>query len=251
MNSASYSPEYFQEDIFLTDYQSVALAIFEIYQPKTLVDFGCGPGYLSREFAKLGVKVTAVDGFSNPDFANLSVEFYRLDLNDPIAINELLINRKFDLALSLEVAEHLQPEASPNLISWLTKLAPVVVFSAAVPSQGGLGHINLRQRDYWHSLFTRHEFLAADRIRERLRAIPSVASWYRYNILDYVHCNHPQSPKVDEALHRLIASESAAASAYYQEGNKLLVAEARLRYLPVRWYLMFRQFMKKLFKKSL
>ncbi|MCM0592781.1 MAG: methyltransferase domain-containing protein [Gloeotrichia echinulata IR180] len=221
----SYTSDYFQSSDFDTDYQIIALTIVEIYQPKTLVEFGCGPGHLTRELAKLGVQVTAIDGFSQPDFSGLSVEFNTLNLNEPTLIANFFTGKSFDLAVSLEVAEHLEPEMSTTLVNWLTKVAPVVVFSAAVPGQGGHGHINLRPRDYWHSLFTQHNFTVADRIRERLRPHPSVADWYRYNVLDYVHIDDPRIPQPNEVIRRLIASESAATTAYYAENLKLYFLE--------------------------
>jgi len=173
------------------------------------------------------VQVTAVDGYAQPDFSGLSIEFYPLDLNNGAAIVNLFQDKHFDLAISLEVAEHLQPESSSTLIDWLTKVAPVVVFSAAVPSQGGHGHINLQPRDYWHSLFTKSSFVISDRIREKLRAHPSVAPWYRYNVTDYVHENHPQAPQLAEVITRLIASESASTTAYYEESTKLYLLEQK------------------------
>lgn len=219
--TVSYPADYFKSWFFDTDYQTIAAIIWEIYQPKTVVEFGCGPGHLSRELAKIGVQVTAVDGYSQPDFAELSVEFHSLNLNDPTAIAHLFTNKSFDLALSLEVAEHLEPEVSPTIANWLTKIAPVVIFSAGVPGQEAHGHINLRPRDYWHSLFTQANFIAADRIREKLRLHPSIAHWYRLNILDYVHIDHAQIPQPDEVIRRLIASESAATTAYYEQRSKL------------------------------
>ncbi|MDB9376043.1 class I SAM-dependent methyltransferase [Nodularia sphaerocarpa] len=226
-NTVSYPSDYFKSWFFETDYQTIAAIIVEIYQPKTLVEFGCGPGHLSRELAKLGVQVTAVDGFSQPDFAELPVEFHSLNLNDPDAIANLFTGKSFDLALSLEVAEHLEPEISPTIANWLTKVAPVVVFSAGVPGQEAHGHINLQPRDYWHKLFTQANFLVADRIRERLRIQPSVAHWYRLNVMDYVHIDHSQIPQPDEVIQRLIASESAATTAYFEQRSKLYALQEK------------------------
>jgi len=226
-NTIAYTPDYFQSLAFDTDYQTLALYIVEIYHPKTVVEFGCGPGHLSRELAKLGVQVTSVDGFSKPDFTDLSVEFSPLDLNNADAIANFFVGKQFDLAVSLEVAEHLQPESSPTLIKWLTQVAPVVIFSAAVPSQDGHGHINLQPRDYWHKLFTQSDFVISDRIREKLRIHPTVAPWYRYNVLDYLHKSHPQVPPLSEVIDRLIASESAAATGYYDESRKLYLLEQK------------------------
>ena len=67
----------------------------------------------------------------------------------------------------------------------------------------------------------------SDRIREKLRNHPSIAPWYRYNVLDYVHANHPQVPQPNEVITRLIASESAAATAYYEEATKLYLLEQK------------------------
>jgi len=249
-NNAAYLSNYFHSEIFDTDYRSLALAIFETYQPQTVAEFGCGPGHLTRELANLSVQVTAVDGFSQPDFSGLSIEFHHVNLNDPTSIAKVFTGKHFDLVICLEVAEHLQPEVSPNLVNWLTKVAPIVIFSASVPGQGGHGHINLRPRDYWHNLFTNQNFVVADRIREKLRLHASVAPWYRYNVLDYVSADHPQVPQANEVIRRLIASESDVSTGLYKESTKLTIAENRLKYGPVRWYLTFRQFAKKLIGKG-
>lgn len=210
-----YDENFFNSKYFQTDYGTIARTIFNLYHPKTVADFGCGPGHLTRELVKLGVNVTAIDGFSQPDFSNLNVEFHTVNLNDSSAIANIFTNRILDMAICLEVAEHLNQSVSSELVYWLTKVAPVVVFSAAVLGQGGVGHINLQPRDFWHRQFTRHSFLCADRIREQLRLVPSIAPWYRYNILDYVHTHHPLVPQAEDVIQRLIASESAVTSAYF------------------------------------
>ncbi|MBW4643622.1 MAG: class I SAM-dependent methyltransferase [Goleter apudmare HA4340-LM2] len=233
-NTITYSEKYFQSRDFATDYETLAAVIFHLYHPQTVAEFGCGPGHLSTELAKLGVQVIAVDGHSQPSFGGLTIEFHRLDLNDSTAIANFCANKRVDLAICLEVAEHLQPESSPTLVKWLTKIAPIVIFSAAVPKQGGHGHINLRPREYWYNEFTQRQFIAADRVREQLRATPSVAPWYRYNIIDYVQIQHPQAPEAAEVIPRLIASESAAASGYYEEYDRRFLAERRLEYAPIQ-----------------
>jgi cyclopropane fatty-acyl-phospholipid synthase-like methyltransferase len=258
MNSETsiYNLDYFKKDFFNTDYFAIAKIIADTYQPKTIVEFGCGSGKLSKELAKLGIQVTAVDGFAQPDFYGLNVIFYPCDLNDSTAIEKLFCGKQFDLAVCLEVAEHLEPQISSVLIDWLTTVASIVVFSAAVPKQAGDGHINLRPREYWHSEFTQHSFLLADRLREKLRANPNVAVWYRFNTLDYIHCNHPQAPKIEEVIHRLVASESAATTAYFDESAKLnvelfkvIAANVKLNYTPVKVYLILRNFIKHIVKK--
>lgn len=243
--TVAYNSTFFKSRIFKADYQTIAENIVEIYQPKTVADFGCGPGYLSQELAKLGVKVTAVDGYATPDFSGLDVEFHTLDLNDSVAIANLFSGKSFDLAISLEVAEHLNPAASSPLVKWLTTVAPAVVFSAAVPGQGGHGHINLQPREYWHREFTKRGFLCADRLREKLRASSHVAPWYRYNILDYVRIGHPLAPEPTEVIERLIASESASTTAYFTEYDHPHIADP-----PIKLYLAARQLVKKMIRRN-
>jgi SAM-dependent methyltransferase len=248
-----YTPKYFKSKAFTTDYEALASIIVELYQPKTVVDFGCGPGYLSKEIAKLGVEVTAVDGYSQPDFSGLPVKFYRLDLNDSEAIGKLFIGKNFDLAVCLEVAEHLKPESSTFLIQYLTQLSPVVVFSAAVPGQGGDGHINENSRTFWHHEFTQNKFVIADQVRSKLRISSTIAPWYRYNVIDYTHVQHPQASDLSELIPRLIASESAAAEGFFKEYARRNYAEDRLKYAPIRLYTpatYLRDFIKNLFNKA-
>ncbi|MBD2200762.1 MULTISPECIES: class I SAM-dependent methyltransferase [Calothrix] len=229
--TANYTSQYFTSKIFETDYATLAAVIIELYHPQTVVEFGCGPGHLSRELAQRGVQVTCVDGYSQPNFAGLSVEFYPLDLNDSVAIKKLFEHKQFDLSICLEVAEHLEEESSQALVKWLTQVAPIVIFSAAVPNQKGRGHINLQTREYWHNIFSQREFVIADRIREKLRN-SNIAPWYRYNVIDYIQIQHPQAPNLADVLPRLIASESAAASGFYDEYNKRLDAEEHLKSAP-------------------
>ena len=247
--SIAYDSSYFAERIFETDYEAIASSIVNTYQPKTVAEFGCGPGHLSRELAKLEVQVTAVDGFAQPDFSGLAVEFHQLNLNDSVAIKQFFTARQFDLAVCLEVAEHLSPKSGPTLVKWLSKVAPIIVFAAAVPGQGGHGHINLRPRDYWHYEFSRHKFVLADRLREKLRKNLNLAPWYRFNTIDYVHIDHIQAPQSEDVASRLIASESAATTAYFDKCNELNAAQTLLNYRPIKNYLSLRKFVKQILNR--
>ena len=66
-----------------------------------------------------------------------------------------MLERKFDLAISLEVAEHLKSSSSEDFVQSLTTLAPMILFSAAIPHQGGLHHINEQWLEYWGDLFNK------------------------------------------------------------------------------------------------
>ena len=62
------------------------------------------------------------------------------------------MGRRFDLALCLDVTEHLPRECADPLVTLLTSLAPVVAFSAAIPVQDSYNHVNCQWPAYWFRL---------------------------------------------------------------------------------------------------
>jgi len=234
MTTANYASDYFSSELFAADYTSIAEIIVDQFNPHRILDVGCGPGHLSREFAHLGRQVLAIDGFSSPDFRNLPVRFMRVDLNNPEEIVQAVARETFDVVVCLEVAEHLRPEVSGALIEALTAAADVVIFSAGVPNQGGRGHINLRPRDFWHGQFNKHGFVCGDQLRSILRGRPQVAPWYRLNVLDYVRKGSRFEPDPEGVIARLVASESNAASEFYGCCNRLQTASNQLNVFPVK-----------------
>ena len=125
--------------------------IIELLKPSSIVDIGCGSGHWLAAAAELGVTdFLGVDG----DWVNESQlgipakKFIAHDLSTP-----LNLDRRFDLALSLEVAEHLSEAAAGTFVQNLCSAADTVVFSAAIPGQGGRHHINEQWPAYWADLF--------------------------------------------------------------------------------------------------
>jgi SAM-dependent methyltransferase len=146
---------------------------------RSVVDVGCGTGAWSRACRELGVpQVVGVDGAYVPaEHRGHVTEFIERDLAEPLDLGQ-----SFALALCLEVAEHLPPERAPGLVADLTALAPVVLFSAAVPGQGGTGHVNEQWSEYWVALFDAQGWSCRDAIRPWVRANADVAWWYRQNL---------------------------------------------------------------------
>jgi hypothetical protein len=95
----------------------------------------------------------------------------------------LSMDRTFDLAMSLETAEHLPPECADTFVASLVQLAPAIIFSAAIPHQVGADHINLQWPAYWAALFGKHGYDAIDCIRPQIWNIPKIPYWYRQNTL--------------------------------------------------------------------
>jgi hypothetical protein len=95
--------------------------------------------------------------------------------------HDLSLGRKFDLVLCLELAEHLSQDRADSLVQSLVNLGPVVLFSAAVPFQGGPHHINEQWPEYWVERFNTHDYVAIDCIRKRVWEDPGVLVHYRQN----------------------------------------------------------------------
>lgn len=150
---------------------------------KSFVDVGCGLGTFLRIFKENGVgKILGIDGpWCNKDllFQNISErEFLEFDLEQEIKIEE-----KFDLAVSLEVAEHLSPTRAKYFIKDLCNLSDTVLFSAAVPFQGGKNHLNEQPLSYWVELFSENRYSCLDIIRPKIWNNNKIFWWYRQNMI--------------------------------------------------------------------
>jgi len=97
------------------------------------------------------------------------------------------LGRRFDLAICLEVAEHLSPAAADPLVDSLTSHADVVLFSAAIPFQGGHHHVNEQFPDYWAERFARRGFCVIDCLRPRIWNDAEILWWLRQNVLVFAH----------------------------------------------------------------
>ena len=125
----------------------------------------------------------------------------RKDCRRPASIEKA--DGRYDLAVCLEVAEHLPESSASDLVRTLTTLAPIVLFSAAIPGQGGVGHINERWPSYWKSRFEEHGFQRLDPIRPHIWKNRRVHWWYRQNIFLFAareQIDHSESLRDEEGL---------------------------------------------------
>jgi SAM-dependent methyltransferase len=155
--------------------------VMDLVRPARVVDVGCGRGGWLRVFLEHRVaEVLGVDGdWVDPAGLHIPGEsFQHWDLRQPLEITGT-----FDLAVSLEVAEHLPAASADGFVDALTSLAPVVLFSAAIPHQGGVGHVNEQWPEYWAERFARRGFAAVDVLRREIWDDPDVAWWYAQNLL--------------------------------------------------------------------
>ncbi len=165
--------------------RKVVPIVLDALSVRSVVDIGGGVGPWARAFLDSGVdRVICVDG-AYVDRQMLLVPeaaFVVRDVTKPLDLGE-----RFDLAVSLEVAEHLPPDSGDAFVRELVALAPAVLFSAAIPHQGGVNHTNERWQSYWAGLFARHGYVLLDIVRPRVWDDPDVMPWYAQNTFLYVN----------------------------------------------------------------
>lgn len=180
-----YSQRYYEglkEDSAASAREAVPV-ILGLLPARTVVDVGCGSGTWAKEYLAAGRDVLGVDGDVVRDDQLLipRERFQRADLAQP-----LRLARTFDLVNCLEVAEHLPAPRAESFVADLCRLGDAVVFSAAVPGQGGTHHVNEQWQGYWLAWFRAQGFAPLDCLRPALWDNERVAWWYLQNLMVYV-----------------------------------------------------------------
>ena len=162
--------------------------LFQYWVPRSVIDIGCGTGTWLSVCAEHAVsRLVGVDGTWNSQekMVNPRIEFHAVDLNAVFSTNE-----SFDLAMSLEVAEHIRPECSENIVDSLTGAAGAILFGAAFAGQPGDGHINTRPHSFWFEHFVKRGYVMFDLFRPVFWNNELVEPWYRQNTFLYVKREH-------------------------------------------------------------
>lgn len=180
-----YEEDYYSsrtEEPWRSDARNIARAIDEYFAPSSVIDFGCAVGSHLEPFYEDGIDIKGVDGNSDAlKHAVIPPEYIELhDLRDPYEPE-----RRYDVALCFEVAEHLPPRSSDHLVDTLTTSSGTIVMTAATPGQGGVHHINEQPPEYWHEKFAARGFAFDPEATAVLRGTISVAhtTWILDNLM--------------------------------------------------------------------
>lgn len=205
-----YQPEFYN-DINTPALISAEIIFAELFfmigdVPKSIIDIGCGEGaWLKVAKEKFGIKeVFGLDGdyihrdrllvadneFDHVDFTINGWSDYRVGTNK---YSPLL----WDMVISLEVAEHLPESSADYFIESLCRFGDLILFSAAIPGQKGLGHINEQWPSYWIKKFETQGFYTEDKLRWIIWNDKDVATWYKQNIFLFVRDGSKSGPIPD------------------------------------------------------
>ncbi len=161
--------------------------LVEIFHPQSLVDVGCGTGHFGKWFLENRIHYLGIEG---------SECGYRHRLVDSVANLDLRTFKwtgdKYDLAISIEVAEHIEVEYAGVFVDTLCALSDTIVLTAAVPGQGGTFHVNEQPQSYWVDLFMDRNYYCSNVATKDLRRgikrarlnNQHVAGWFK-NIMVY------------------------------------------------------------------
>jgi SAM-dependent methyltransferase len=195
--------------------------------PSSVLDVGCGTGTWLRAALDAGVKdVFGIEGVEiPPERLLVPPEFLTFrDLTRPIDLG-----RRFDLAICLEVAEHIDAEHADTLIQTLVRHSDCIVFSAAAPGQLGQHHVNCEPPGAWQRRFNELEFFCDDEVRWRMWEETRLEPWYRQNmfIARKSSSRASREPRIKTVIHPDMIR-------YMQPGS--LMGDIEGGSMPAAWY---------------
>lgn len=187
METNLYTERFYEDqmDGSMRSARIIAPIVCEVLTVNSVLDLGCGVGTWLRAFAECGAhRLIGLDGDYVPRDKML------IDVADfnPINISSLnTLPKNLDLCICMEVLEHLPHQVGKKIVRLLTEASPAVLFSAAIPGQGGTNHVNERWHHEWHQEFLKYGFDVFDIVRPRIYHETDVEPWYRQNAFLYVN----------------------------------------------------------------
>ncbi len=159
--------------------------IFETINPKSILDYGCGTGSWAAVAKQIGAnRVLGIDGpWVNKDMLKIHPdEFVAVDSE----IDAFPDVGEFDLAISMEVLEHLNDRTAKAALDFLSQRSKYILLSVAIPGQGGTNHINEQWQSYYARYLGERGFRVWDLVRPKFWDEPNIPYFYRQNALFFV-----------------------------------------------------------------
>ena len=215
------------------------LSIVKDALPKlnSAVDFGCGVGTWLSVLKEKGV--ADVRGLEGPWVEKALLKISEQELSEVNFEAGVKLDKIYDLAITLEVAEHLRPETAAGFVKSLTEASDYIMFSAAIPFQGGTNHVNEQWPEYWVNLFTDKGYVLVDFIRMKIWDDDSIPVWYRQNILMFVKKEKVETVKLPTPEEFRFPLSVVHPATYISKMNKMYSIKGSLKMLPrniKRWF---------------
>lgn len=154
----------------------LALYIKHMLRPQSVLDIGCGPGHFVESMRDIGIDCIGIDIDERIG-------------SKPYLFRQDILSTKFtaNVAICLEVFEHIEEVHADNLVNKVSGMFDdTLIFTAAQPGQGGVGHINCQYPEYWNDRFIRAGLVRNMFMEEQLRLYcvqGRYMGWFYNNLL--------------------------------------------------------------------
>lgn len=148
--------------------------------PSSIIDWGCGSGTWCK--AAIEIWNVSIIGIDQHDFDGYQMYISQSNYRKEDIRKEIWVN-KVELAICVEVIEHIDEYYEDAVIDNICSCSDTILFSGALPFQGGTGHINEKPYSYWVKKFRERGYNLDDRIRRDIWDNSDVEIWYRNNIM--------------------------------------------------------------------
>lgn len=168
-------------------YKLIVRYIMKNVQPalKSVIDYGCGAGWFLYYFKK-DFGITDILGLDpSPSVMSIADPLVRGDIKPLSLTNLVMLHQRFDLAMNVEVAEHIDKKFADQIVNNITGYTDLLIFSAATPGQGGYEHRNEQPFEYWRSKICNNGFSFRKEETQKFRQFlkeNKAKKWYCNNL---------------------------------------------------------------------
>jgi len=205
----SYSKDFYsrRKPLSRSSAEIVLGALLDVARIESVVDFGCGTGsWLNVALTK---SVRKILGYDSSQVPPEELEIHQTFFRPTNLENVTRIEGEFDLAICLEVIEHLSEQSSDRVLCALVESSDLILFSGAIPYQVGTNHVNCQWQTHWSSKFREHGFLGLPILNGCFWKESRINVVYRQNMVLYFKCDKPKDfPLYDAVVNKFACSEN-------------------------------------------